>query len=114
MYEFRLRPGYGNDKLLIEFLTDADEPGFLDALRGVIQKAGFSLKESTGLLALANLGGTTYKLKGPHGVLTLDVDEYGLTFIMGEGNQEGIKYLGQLFEDNEAFEKQDVDFSEFT
>ena len=109
-YKYHLRPGYGSDKLLLEFFEDnfktplrEDLP---DALREINPQVATReddwLRDEIACLISSDQGAFDY-LK----------DNWGFAFFMADDNQTGLLHLEACLARSRLFEKVEVDFTKY-
>lgn len=108
-YNYRCRPGYGSEELLIEFTSEVEKPNFLTDLFDAIKEINpvISNKESI----LLN-GEISYTIKIDSGQFSLVIDSWNLAFLMSD-NQECIFKINRLLVEDERFEKIEVNFDDY-
>jgi hypothetical protein len=109
-YRYRLRPGYGSDKLLLEFFLDTTDTEFgkilFTALRNINPKV--DAVEDIWMNHEVLLDVSSDK-----GAFTLSKDIWGFAFIMAEDNQSCIKFIDDILDINNMFEKEKVRFEDY-
>ncbi len=109
MYHYNVRPGYRSQKNLIEFRESADNQGFMQALRHVLDDAHM---KTVGTEDLWMNDEIIDHMNGRGGPCELSVDTWGNVFSLAEEHQAGIAYLAQQLTKSHAFEQEEVDPSE--
>ncbi len=108
MHKYKVRPGYGSSKLLIEFEPDASDRQFADDLCGVFKQNGFILVSTSDLMFLS-----TAEFNSPKGSLSIATDEWGFVWGHAEDDQPVIHYVDTLLQKSGLFEKEEVDFRDY-
>ncbi len=108
MHKYKVRPGYGSDKLLIEFGMVGTDKQFASALHSVLKsndvKAG--KREDFIFLERANM-------TSPAGPFRLEGDEWHFVWIHAQDNQDAIHFMDRILQESGLFEKEEVDFNEY-
>ena len=107
MHSYRVRPGYGSDKLLIEFGPSFGDPQFWADLKSVFLRQGFKPGKSGHYVV-----GVFTILDSPAGLFKLEDDGWA-GFIVADKNQAAVHYLDQVFQSSSLFRKEEVDYSEY-
>lgn len=105
MHRYKVRPGYGSDKLLIEFNYDPTEKLHAD-LNAVLKGAGLIHHSIKDYFMIP-------RYKTPTGPFELDHDEWDFIWIHAEENQDAIHYIDQLLQRSGLFQKEEVDFKQY-
>lgn len=106
MHGYKVRPGYGSDKLLIEFGSDSSDKKFIANLNAVLKRAGLihhSIKDWF----------LTPRFRTPTGPFDIDYDEWGFVWIFADENQEAIHYIDDLLQKSGLFQKEEVDYKQY-
>lgn len=102
-YKYHLRPGYGSDKLLLEFLlasTDTEfEKDLFTALKEINPKAD-TIED------LWMNDEVLIHVSSDKGYFTLSKDIWDFAFIMAESNQPCIKLIDEMLNNSHLFEKE--------
>lgn len=109
MYRYRVRPGYGSSKLLVEFMTDASDEAFVGALRAIFMANGIKTRGTEEHVFLA-----AATMDSPAGVFEVDHDEWSMVSVHAEENQEAIHFVDRILAASGQFQKEEVDFGEYT
>ncbi|MFT6245496.1 MAG: hypothetical protein ACJA0U_000063 [Salibacteraceae bacterium] len=108
-YSYKLRPGYGSTELLLDLNCN----GFPDSLQrdlfAIFEEENFKSVQSD----LWIHDQIWFEYKSDNGAITISRDIWDFFFISGEDNQKDILKLDIILSENELFEKQTVDFSEY-
>ena len=110
MYTYKLRPVYGGDDLLLEFVKGPEEDHFLTDLFNLFSPLDF---KTTAVSDLWMNDEVLFHITSIIGEFTLSKDTWGFAFIMADKNQEGIKKLNEYLLQSEKFEALSVDFSQY-
>jgi hypothetical protein len=109
-YKYRLRPGYGSDKLLLEFLLTNTDPEFnkdlfttLNVLKPRVEKVEDLWMNDEVLLEVSSEMWN----------FTLSKDIWDFAFIMADNNQLCIKRIDEILCKSSLFEKEEVDFEKY-
>lgn len=110
MYKYKVRPGYGSKKLLVEF-----SPGKADeAFFGSIFKALEPIKVKTvDVVDLWMNDEIIWNMKSNVGEFELSKDIWDMVFILADDNQSVIKIIDDLLQKNHSFVKENVDCDEY-
>lgn len=116
-YNFRVRPGYGSNELLIEFMGDHRSRFYPDIIKLLEKKYNASHKTKKNINGYINYilasDHFIWEMKCDKGEFTVDDQWCGL-FIHAEGkNQPIIKDIENILLENKHFEKEEVDFSKY-
>lgn len=108
MHSYKVRPGYGSDKLLIEFSSDSSDNKFVADLRTVLRGAGLvsHSKEDHIFNFIAHF-------ESPVGPFDIDNDEWGYVWIYADANQDAIHFMDHLLQRSGLFKKEEVDYKEY-
>lgn len=108
IYLYRIRPGYGSDKLLIEFISSPENEGFSEVLKSLFKDCNINIikKENS-------FDDIVYDLLSSYGSFEMSIDSWGGVFIHADENQDFINYLDGKLSASKFFEKQEVDFSRY-
>ena len=109
-YIYRLRPGYGSDKLLLEFLLDSTDNAFVQDLLTTL-KAMHPVVNSVEDLWMNDE--VLWSVSSSQGAFSLSKDSWGFAFIMAEENQSCLKLIDELLNNSSLFEKEEVDFKKY-
>ncbi|NHF60876.1 hypothetical protein FK220_016095 [Flavobacteriaceae bacterium TP-CH-4] len=109
-YRYKLRPGYGSEKLLLEFDAVETPEYFLLELVNMLSLCGF---EQMGTIDLWMNDEILIGMRSTNGTITLSLNIWGMIFIVGNHNQQDILRIDELLALSQAFEKQEVDFSAY-
>lgn len=106
-YIYRLRPGYGSDKLLLEFLLDSTDTAFIQDLLTTL-KAMHPVVNSVKDLWMNDE--VLWSVSSSQGAFLLSKDSWGFAFITAEENQSCLQLIDELLNNSSLFEKEEVDF----
>lgn len=106
-YKYRLRPGYGSDKLFLEFLLDSTDTEFDKDLFTTVKDINPKVETSEDLWMN---DGVLLHVSSDNGAFTLSKDIWDFAFIMAEDNQACINRIDEILRDSNLFEKEEVDF----
>jgi hypothetical protein len=109
-YKYRLRPEYGSEKFLLEFLLDNKDTEFgkdlLTALKDINPKIDAVEDLWMNDEVLLNVS-------SDKGAFTLSKDIWGFAFILAENNQPCIDLIDEILSNSDLFEKEVVDFKDY-
>ena len=109
-YTYHLRPGYGSDKMLVEFLGDNFETplleDLLEAFRAINPRVA-SVADSWLHDEIACI------VDSDQGPFTYSKDSWGFAFLVADDNQTGLLYLAACLVQNALFTKVEVDFTNY-
>jgi hypothetical protein len=108
MYRYRVRPGHGSKKLLVEFMSDSSDEAFLAALRSVFSANGIKAKRKEDLLFLFRT-----VMDSPAGSFEVDHDEWSMVWIHADDNQNVIPYLDRVLAASGQFQKEEVNLTQY-
>ena len=105
-HAYHLRPGYGSENLLIEFINYSDgdtlNTDFLDALKELNPE----VKSLNDLWVNDEL---IYTIDSNLGSFTFSIDTWGFAFIIADDNQLCITRIAELLLSDNRFHKIEVD-----
>jgi len=107
-YLYRVRPGYGSKRLLIEFSDSPDNKDFSEALKNL-----FKACEIETVKKEKSFDDVLYSLASNYGFFEMSVDSWGGVFIHADDNQVVIGYLDKQLTGSGVFKKEVVDFSQY-
>ncbi len=110
MYKYRVRPGYGSDKLLIEFLSDTGNKNFISTFKNVLSVCNAHSKKKIDLWFNDEL---IYNMDSDFGKFEISTDNWGNLFIIAEENQKAINLLDEIISKNDLFMKEEVNFEDY-
>ena len=109
-YKYHLRPGYGSDKLLLEFLLHSTDTEFdkdlFTTLRDINPKVDTVEDLWMNDAVLLHVSSD----KGP---FTLSKDIWDFAFIMADNNQPCVKRIDEILNSSNLFEKEEVNFEDY-
>jgi hypothetical protein len=109
-YAYHCRPGYGSEKLLLEFIRGAETPGFMEDLLAALDPLEPEWGEAREMWMNDDVWIDLWTRMGP---LLFTRDIWGTAFIMGDENQVTIEVIDGLLRGHEEFEKIEVDFANY-
>ena len=109
-YEYRIRPGYGSENILIEFTKNCDGNEFHESLKNVLGKINVKSKQIDDLWMNDEM---LYHIKSDIGKFQISSDSWGGLFILADNNQEAINELGYLLSHDDRFLKEEVDYKKY-
>ena len=107
-HTYKVRPGYGSEKLLIEFGPDSSDKHFISDLKSVFAENNL-IPKSTQDLIFSWL--TTFD--SPCGPLEVDNDEWGFVFVHAGENQDAINYMDRILSGSGLFQKEEVNYEDY-
>jgi hypothetical protein len=108
MYKYRVRPGYGSSKLLIEFMSDSSDEAFVAALRSVFSVNGVKAKmENDDLFQWWAV------MDSSAGSFELVHDDWSMVWVHADDNQNVIHYLDRILTASGQFQRDEVDFTQY-
>jgi hypothetical protein len=110
MYNYRIRLGYGSDKLLIEFVKGVRKDTFLIDLKEALSQINMELESTEDLWMNDEV---LFHVNSSEGKFDLSKDVWDCAFITTEENQECINRIDDILNKNEHFIRDEVDFSEY-
>ena len=108
MYRFRVRPGYGSDKLLVEFMSDSTDAPFVEALRSVFSANGVESERK--VQSIFHHESFMHSSAGPFVVVH---DEWCQIWVHADDNQAAISFVDGILVASGRFEKEAVDFRQY-
>ncbi|WP_018343618.1 hypothetical protein [Cytophaga aurantiaca] len=109
-YKYYLRPGYGSEKLLIEFISGVEEETFMLDLFDALKHIKAELVDLNDLWMNDEV---LYSMRSALGEFTLFKDIWNLAFIMADHNQDCISKINELLVADKRFEKIEVNFDDY-
>ena len=107
-HTYKVRPGYGSDKLLIEFGADSSDERFVSDLRSVLAEHDLIPKSKEDLVFKYRF---TYD--SPSGPFELDDDEWGSLWVHADDNQDAIHYVDRILGESGRFQKEEVNYEDY-
>lgn len=111
MYKFILRPAYGSNELLIEIISSSEKDNFISELEKALCSIKIVIIDSKDLWVNDEL---LFTADSDFGIFQISIDNLGMIFIMAKENQKIIKKIDFTLNENENFEKELVDFKNYT
>lgn len=108
MYHYRVRPGYGSDKLLVEFMNDSTDEAFVAALRAVLSSNSVRSIQKNDLIFLHQT-----VMDSPAGSFEIDHDEWCMIWVHANDNQDAIHFVDGILTASGMFQKDAVDFTKY-
>ncbi|HTJ48982.1 MAG TPA: hypothetical protein VL443_05965 [Cyclobacteriaceae bacterium] len=108
MYQYKLRPAYGGNNLLLEFFIGSEQDDFMSDLFKAFNELDIQTKSVSDLWMNDEV---VLELSSSVGDFSLSKDIWGFVFIMADNNHDGIKILDEHLIKSGNFEKLDVDFN---
>lgn len=110
MYNYRIRPGYGSEKLLIEFVKGVEKETFLTDLKEALSQIDLKFEEIEDLWVNNEI---LFHVNSSEGKFLLSKDLWDYAFIMADDNQECVKRIDVILSKDGNFIREEVDFSEY-
>lgn len=111
MYRYHLCPGYGSKELLIELLPKSADQVFLDELFGVLRQANATVKDVQDLWVNDEV---LMSFESDWGPFEVSKNIWDFVFILAPENQPVILKIDQAMQANPQFQKETVDFDQYT
>jgi hypothetical protein len=109
-YIYRLRPGYGSDKLLLEFLLTNTDTEFNKDLLTTLKVLNPTVDKVEDLWMNDEV---LWQVSSDKGAFTLSKDIWDFAFIMADNNQHCINLIDEILCKSSLFEKEEVDFENY-
>jgi hypothetical protein len=109
-YTYYLRPAYGSDELLLEFVLDSNDIEFNKDLFWTLKDI-YPKVESVEDYFLNDA--VLFKVSSNEGEFSLSKDIWGFAFLRAEKNQECIKKIDSILKESNFFLKEEVDFAKY-
>ena len=100
-YKYQMRPGYGTNELLIDFITDSDNENFINELKELLLKIDYKVVKKDDLVMNEEI---LYTCKSKIGEFQISSNNYGCVFITSEVENCIIK-IDELLQTNKKFVK---------
>lgn len=110
-YRYHCRPGFGSQELLIEFLIQKADKQFFQDLYEALSPINIKAGEKVDLWMNDEV---LQYFTTDQGKFELSVDIWDCIFIMSKSNQKVIHKIDSILKEHPLFEKEEVDFSEYT
>ena len=109
-YKYHLRPGYGSDKLLLEFILNSSDAEFSKDLLTSLKNINPKVETVEDLWMNDEV---LLHVSSEEGDFMLSKDIWGFAFIMAESNQTCIKLIDEILKKSPLFQKEEVDFENY-
>lgn len=109
-YKYHLRPGYGSNKLLIEFILKKLEKEFAKDLFETLKDINPKVNIVEDLWMNDEI---LLHISSDKGSFLLSKDSWGFAFIIAEENQFVIEFIDNILNYSSMFEKEEVDFENY-
>jgi|SRR5688572_20626208 hypothetical protein len=109
-YKLYFRPGYGSDKMLIEFFHGAEKEEFLTDFLDAIKSFNPTLETTLDLWMNDEI---ELSFNSDLGNFSLSKDTWGLAFLWNDNYQEVVRRISDQLADDRRFEKVAVDFDKY-
>lgn len=108
MHRYKVRPGYGSQKLLSEFGTDTSDEVLWDDIVGVLKDAGARPVGTADLIV-----DICVAFECDAGRFEMHHDEWGFFWCHADSHQEAIAFVDSALARSDDFTKIEVDPSEY-
>ncbi len=105
-YKYHLRPGYGSDKLLLEFILNNSYTEFGKDLFETLKDINPKVDTIEDLWMNDEV---LLNVSSDKGSFLLSKDIWDFAFIMADENQSAIKTIDSILNDSNLFDKEEVD-----
>lgn len=109
-YKYYKRPGYGTEKLLLEFILESPETKIENDLLSTLKDINPKIDS---IIDLWMNDEVLFKISSDKGSFLLSKDIWGFAFIMADENQPVIECIDEILKNNSLFERQEVDFEKY-
>lgn len=109
-YKYCLRPGYGSDKLLLEFNLDSSDTEFNKDIMSTLMNINPKVDNVEDRWMNDEV---VLHFSSDEGPFLLSRDIWDFAFITAEQNQLIIKRVDEIFSRSSLFEKEEVDFEKY-
>lgn len=109
-YKYRLRPCYGSNELLLEFLLDDSDTEFEKDFFFAIKEIHPNVDSVNDLWMNDEV---LLQVSSDQGAFLFSKDVWNFAFITAEKNQQCIKLLDNILTKSSLFEKEAVDFEDY-
>jgi len=110
MNRYRLRPGYGSEELLLEFVQGPERESFVAELMHALQSLNVRVQSTEYLLMNEEV---LLSLQSDQGAFELSIDCWGLGFIMAKNNQDILIQIDAILVSHPHYQKEFVDFENY-
>jgi len=109
-YKYHLRPGYGSDKLLLEFILDSSDTDFDKDLFTTLKDIGPKIERAENLWMNDEI---EFHISSDKGDFLFSKDVWDFAFILADNNQSCIKLIDEMLNNSSLFKKEEVDFEKY-
>ncbi len=109
-YTYHLRPDYGSNKLLLEFVLDSSDTEFGRDLLTTLKDLNPKVDSFEDLWMNDEV---LLNVSSDKGAFLLSKDVWDFAFIMAENNQSCIILIDEILNNTGLFKKEDVDFENY-
>lgn len=109
-YTYCLRPGYGSEKLLLEFSLFDQDKVFKKVLLEALEDIHPEIEYGEDLWMNDEM---LYHVISDKGKFQISIDNWDFAFIMAENNQHCIIFIDKILNGSPHFERQEVDFEKY-
>lgn len=109
-YKYHLRPGYGSDELLLEFILDSSDIQFGKDLLETLQSINPKIDSVEDLWMNDEI---LLQVSSDKGAFLFSKDIWDFAFITAENNQACIEHIDLVLSKSDLFKKEDVNFEDY-
>lgn len=109
-YTYFLRPGYGSDKLLLEFMLVSSDTGFVKDLLTALKTLNPKIEAVEDLWMNDEV---LLNVSSDEGAFVVTKDVWNFVFVIAENNQSCISLIDEILKSNGLFQKKDGDFENY-
>jgi hypothetical protein len=109
-YKYHYRPGYGSEKLLLEFLSGVEDESFISDLFSAIKSIQPEIMGNENIWMDDTF---TYTMHSTIGNFILSKDIWNFAFMHADYNQDCLDTINQLLLEDVRFKKIEVDFNDY-
>jgi hypothetical protein len=109
-YKYHYRPGYGSDKLLIEFVSGVERDTFFNDLFDALKEIRPNVIGMTDLWMNDEF---VYEVDSDKGSFSVSKDIWDFAFITSDRNQDCISAIDRILVADVRFEKVEVDYEKY-
>jgi hypothetical protein len=109
-HKYLLRPGYGSDKLLLEFILDSSDTDLYQDLFTTLKDINPKIEAVDDLWVNDEI---LLHISSDNGDFLFSKDFWGFVFILADNNQSCIKLIDEILNNSSWFKKEEVDFEKY-
>jgi len=109
-FSYKLRPCYGSEELLIEFIRTGNAEDFIKVLEDLLSKYEFIFGGTSDIWMNDEIW---IHISSPNGKAILTKDIYDFIFILGNDNQIDILRIDEILLSSGRFHKEEVNFDDY-